>query len=142
MDLDIYKCLICEGQSLRLSPVEGDEDSRAAICSSCNARFPIKHNILDTTIQASPDVAAELQGMAVEAGLSAADWRSIQIRQVDSITNFGTRLQSTSSELGTQYYQQTQANFAQGIQHIGSLESKQLNCSSSRRSARGRRHPS
>ena len=110
-DWTIYKCVLCAGAlRLRKDPVEAE-------CAQCETRFPLRENILDTLIQPSPEVIAELQGMANERGLDINNWRSVKVDKCFDATSFAERSRLTENLPG-QYYQQTLTNFNQAFDLI------------------------
>lgn len=110
-DWTIYRCIFCSGATL------GQEDGFEIKCEKCEARFPLRENILDTLIQPSPEVIAELQGMANERGIGSGNWRDVKIDKRFETTSFGERSLLTE-QLAGQYYQQTLANFDQAYDRI------------------------
>lgn len=110
-ETEMYRCVLCHGSLTAPDP-------ECLVCAGCHARYPIEHNILDTLIQPLPDAVKELQGMAVEAGTSADNWKAVRIQTLDSISTFDARLELSATHT-VQYYQQTQANFEQAVQSLG-----------------------
>jgi len=113
-ETEIYRCVLCHGS---LTAANGER----LVCNACNAHYPIQHNILDTLVQPLPETVKELQGMALEAGKPAENWRSVRIQCLDSISTFSARLKISANDTN-QYYQQTQSHFEQALDSIGDMQ--------------------
>jgi len=110
-DWTIYRCILCSGSAL------GQESAFEVKCEKCGARFPLRENILDTLIEPSPKVIAELQGMANERGIGIDNWREVKIDKRFETVSFAERSLLTENLAG-QYYQQTLTNFDQAFERI------------------------
>ena len=113
-ELEVYRCVICHAGSLVAQA--GDESE--VVCVACQARYPVRHNVLDTMIRPSHEVLEELRGMAVEQGRSAEEWDSIRIRHLDAVPTFASRLRETEGQ-AVEYYQQTLEHFEQALKDLG-----------------------
>lgn len=112
-DFSLYRCVLCGTGRLVPSPT-GDY----ARCSLCTARYPIRHNVLDTTISPSEETIRELKGMALEANMAADQWPDIQLRKLDRLSTFEDCLKQ-SANVPSQYYQQTLMHFEQAMAELG-----------------------
>jgi SAM-dependent methyltransferase len=115
---EIYQCIVC-----RSSLVEDTGD--VLRCTGCEARYPVRHNILDTLIEPSPDALQELRGMAEEAGASSEDWKSVCLRVVQSASTFQDRMRISATE-PNQYYQQTALHFEQASEFLDIYSSQRV----------------
>jgi SAM-dependent methyltransferase len=116
-ELEVYRCVICKAGPLVASS-SGDREPSGLVCSSCQAAYPVVHNVLDTMIRPSHEVLEELQGMAVEQGRSREEWNSVRIRHLDVAPTFASRLRETEGQ-AVEYYQQTQQHFEQALRDLG-----------------------
>ncbi len=108
-DFSRYRCVVCGADGLSYFA-----DQSCACCDRCAARFPIRHNILNTLIQPTADTVRELQGLALEQNLRPEDWPAIQLRKVNRVETFEHCLKQNQDAPG-QYYLQTLLHFEQAV---------------------------
>lgn len=105
----VYRCVDCHGQ-LDASGI--NDGAGEAICTGCDARYPVTHGVIDTLIRPSEAVVDELRGLAAEREMAPDRWEEVKLEKIDHVPTLEERLAASASE-PVQYYQQTTASFDQ-----------------------------
>lgn len=108
---DVLMCPYCRSTAL-------EECGSQISCATCEAFFPVRHNIVNTLWKPSPDVLQEIRGGMHEAGMPSAPIEEYIFRKTESIQPFSDRLAQSESPSEWGYHRMTSMNVEHALKNL------------------------